>query len=171
MEDRIRIVDNRDSDPHRLRSIPVRVNFNRMVLANIYLIHHSRYYNAISFSSARQTQIHPAGRKILINKLETARCGPILSFQRVKLAIMITNPTTMVIIAFVFVVPPGMFISLAKLGLKNEATPIIKTIIPTIKAGVLAIKIPPYLVIAYKSNIFSKKKSIRLGNILDKGCS
>lgn len=60
---------------------------------------------------------------------------------------MVITPTTIVIMAFVFVVPPGMFISLAKLGLKNEANPIIKTIMPTIKAGVLAIMIPPRLVI------------------------
>jgi len=45
-----------------------------------------------------------------------------LSFQRIKLAIMVITPTTIVIMAFVFVVPPGMFISLAKLGLKNEQT-------------------------------------------------
>ncbi|KXA90038.1 hypothetical protein AKJ61_01530 [candidate division MSBL1 archaeon SCGC-AAA259B11] len=75
------------------------------------------------------------------------RYGLILLFQRVKLAIMIIIPITMVIIAFVYVVPPGMFISLAKLGLKNEANPINRTIMPTIKAGVLAIMIPPCLVI------------------------
>lgn len=63
----------------------------------------------------------------------------------IMLAVMIIIPITIVIMAFMFVVPNGKFINLAKFGLKNEAKPITRTIIPTIKAGVLTIKIPPCL--------------------------
>lgn len=58
---------------------------------------------------------------------------------------MIIIPIPIVIMAFILLVPTGRFIILEKLGLTNEAKPIIKTMMPTIKAGILAIRMPPRL--------------------------